>query len=69
MLLIPLKIPYAGCMKIDILFAGISMLQQGPLLSFVDENQLQKLLHGHDLRGSEKQFREGLNRLGFVDVS
>ena len=43
-------------------------MQNGPLPCFLSEQELEALL-SHNLSPGQTQFRDGLNRLGFVDVS
>ena len=57
--------------KFTFLIAGFSLLQGGPLPTFLAEDQLQRIFKKDDLTNlgeAETQFRVGLERFGLVEV-
>ena len=57
--------------SIYLFIAGFSLLQGGPLPTFLAEDQLQRIFKKDDLTNlgeAETQFRVGLERFGLVEV-
>ena len=52
-------------------FAGLGLLQEGPLPAFFEESQLQRIVNIDSvvrLTTAETQMRGGLDQLGFIRV-